>query len=107
MGLMMIRRWIVVLVLLMSLPGRLEAGWVWTPQTGWLGPGGAVKDTPEEQLKHALAFFEKPDYKRALVEFKKLVRHYKASREAAEGQYYIGRCYEGDGDYYATFLAYR
>ena len=83
------------------------AGWVWSPQTGWIGPTGVVKDSPEEQLAFAVAFFDRKDYDRARREFKKLVKAYRESREAAEGQYYLGRCYEEDGDYYRAFLDYR
>ncbi len=83
------------------------AGWVWSPQTGWIGPTGAVKDTPEEQLAFAVAFFDRQDYDRAAKEFKKLLRAYKESREAPEAQYYVGRCYEEQRDYYKAFLEYR
>jgi len=90
--------------------GRAEAAWVWSPQTGWIGPSGAVKDTPEEQLAHALAFFQradKPDYDTARIELRKLIKHYKDSREAPEAQYYIARCFEEQADYYRAFLEYR
>ena len=84
-----------------------SAAWVWSPQTGWVGPSGAVKDSPEEQLAFAQAFFERKDYKRAIKEFRKLLKTYKESRESAEAQYLLGRCYEEDGDYYRAFLEYR
>ena len=84
-----------------------EAGWVWTPQTGWIGPAGAVKDTPKEQLEFAMSFFEQGDYDKARLEFKKLLKHYKDAMEAREAQYYLGRCHEEQGDYYAAFLDYR
>jgi len=83
------------------------AGWVWSPNTGWVGPSGAVKDTPEEQLEHGKHFFEARDFNKARVEFEKLVKKYKNSREAGEAQYYIGRCREEEGDYYEAFKAYR
>lgn len=83
------------------------AGWVWSPQTGWIGPTGAVKDSPEEQLAFAAAFFDRHDYDRAYREFKKLLRAYKDSREAAEAQYFLGRCQEEKSDYYKAFLEYR
>jgi outer membrane protein assembly factor BamD len=66
-----------------------------------------VKDSPEEQLAFAVAFFDRKDYDRARTEFKKLLKAYKESREAAEAQYYLGRCHEEDGDYYKAFLEYR
>jgi len=84
-----------------------SAAWIWSPQTGWIGPTGAVKDSPEEQLAFAVAFFDRQEYDRAKREFKKLLRAYKESREAAEAQYYLGRCEEEDGDYYKAFLEYR
>ena len=92
----------------MSLAPRCAcAAWVWSPQTGWVGPSGAVKDSPEEQLAYARAFFDRNDYKRARVECKKLLRAYKASREATEAQYDLGRCAEALGDSYRAFREYR
>ena len=84
-----------------------SAGWVWTPQTGWIGPTGAVKDSPEEQLAYAEAFFNRQDYRRAQLEFRKLLRAYKDAPEAPDAQYYLGRCEEERRDYYKAFLAYR
>lgn len=84
-----------------------EAGWVWSPQTGWVGPSGAVKDTPAEQLEHAQSFFEQREYERAREEFQKLLKHYKNAPEAPEAQYYLGRCREEEGDSYKAFLEYR
>lgn len=83
------------------------AAWIWSPQTGWIGPTGAVKDSPEEQLAFAVAFFDRHDYDRAAKELKKLLKAYKDSREAPEAQYYLGRCREEEGDYYKAFLDYR
>ena len=83
------------------------AGWMWSPQTGWIGPTGVVKDTPEDQLLFATGFFDQKDYPRARREFQKLLKAYKESREAAEAQYYLGRCAEETGDYYQAFLDYR
>ena len=83
------------------------AAWIWSPQTGWIGPTGAVKDSPEEQLAFATVFFDRKDYDRAYKEFRKLLRAYKESQEAAEAQYYLGRCKEEAGDYYKAFVEYR
>ena len=96
-----------VLIVSLGMSPAAFAAWIWSPQTGWIGPTGAVKDTPEEQLAFAVAFFDRKDYDRALKEFKKLLRAYKESQEAAEAQYYMGRCQEEQGDYYKAFLEYR
>ncbi len=86
---------------------RAEAAWMWSPNTGWVGPSGAVKDTPHEQLAYAQSLFDQHDDKRAKVEFQKLLKHYKDSTEAPLAQYFLGRCEEAEGDGYAAFLAYR
>ena len=100
-------RVVFILLLYFSAIPSASAAWVWSPQTGWIGPTGAVKDSPQEQLAFAIAFFDRKDYDRARKEFKKLLRAYKESPEAAEAQYYVGRCDEEDGDYYKAFVAYR
>ena len=97
----------VVCLMSWALAPSVFAAWVWSPQTGWVGPAGAVKDSPEEQLAFAASFFERKEYDRASRELKKLLRAYKESREAAEAQYYLGRCEEEEGDYYKAFLEYR
>ncbi len=90
-----------------SVTPTASAAWVWSPQTGWIGPGGAVKDSPEEQLAFAVAFFDRREFDKARQEFQKLLRHYKQSKEAAEAQYYLGRCFEEKGDGYRAFTEYR
>src|SRR6185295_5136298 len=95
------------LLISLALAPSASAEWVWSPQTGWIGAGGAVKDTPAEQLAWAETFFNRKDYKRARGEFKKLLKVYRDSPEAPDAQYYMGRCYEDDGDYYRAFKEYR
>lgn len=96
------------LLMVLVTPGPwAHAAWVWSPQTGWIGPGGAVKDTPQEQLAVAIALFDRQEYAKAKREFAKLLRAYEDSREAAEAQYYFGRCYEALGDSYRAFREYR
>lgn len=82
--------------------------WIWTPQTKrWVNPKYAPKDTPKEQLLYAMDFYEAEDYKKALAEFKKIIKYYKRSEAASEAQYYIGRCYENLDNPYAAFEAYQ
>ena len=103
----LVRTLLVVSLLVAGPVSPASAAWVWSPQTGWVGPSGVVKDSPEEQLLFAVSFFERKDYKRARKECKKLLKAYKESRQAAEAQYYLGRCAEETGDYYKAFLEYR
>jgi outer membrane protein assembly factor BamD len=82
--------------------------WVWTPETRkWINPKYAPKDTPKEQLLYAMDFFEAKDYKRALGEFRKIIRHYKRSEAASEAQYFIGSCYAAMNYPYQAFEAYQ
>jgi outer membrane protein assembly factor BamD len=85
-----------------------HAYWVWTPETRkWVNPKYAPKDTPKEQLLYAMDFFEAKEYKKALTEFRKIIRHYRRSEAASEAQYYIGRCYEEMEYPYQAFEAYQ
>lgn len=87
---------------------NLQAGYIWTPQTGkWVNPKNAVKDTPEEQLNAAMATFNSGQYVRAIKEFQKAVKYFPKSKEAAEAQYMVGRCYEPLGNYWHAYEAYQ
>jgi outer membrane protein assembly factor BamD (BamD/ComL family) len=103
----MMRRLAILVAAVLAAPSPVRAEWVWSPGTGWIGPSGPVKDTPEEQLDYAKTLFDQRDYKKARTEFKKLLKRYKKSREAAEAQYYLGRCKEEEGDFYAAFVQYK
>jgi outer membrane protein assembly factor BamD len=103
-----IRLLIVISVLIFGGVPRVHAFWIWTPETNkWVNPKYAVKETPAEQLKFASAFFEGKDYKKALKEFQKLIKHYPRSREAAEAQYFIGEIYLEQDQYFKAFKNYQ
>lgn len=96
----------VVFVIAMAVPSA-HAGWVWSPETGWVSTSGAVRDSPSEQLMFSVGLFEAGDFEGARKEFKKLLKSYGESREAVEAQYYIALCREEESDYYQAFLEYR
>ncbi|MCM8782824.1 MAG: outer membrane protein assembly factor BamD [Candidatus Omnitrophica bacterium] len=82
--------------------------WIWTPQSDrWINPRYAVKPTPKEQLDFALSFYQENKLKEAKEEFKKLIRYFPRSREAAEAQYYLGLIEERSGRLYEAFLEYQ
>ena len=82
--------------------------WIWTPQTKkWINPKYAPKDTPKEQLLYSMDFFYAKEYKKALVEFNKIIKFYKRSEAASEAQYYIGRCYEELNNPYHAYEGYQ
>lgn len=82
--------------------------WIWTPKTGkFVNPKHEVKGAPKDQLAYAMSFYEGKKYQDAKREFKKLVKAYPKSAEAAEAQYYLGRTEEAQGKLYEAFLAYQ
>jgi len=82
--------------------------WIWTPKSGkWVNPKNLPKDNPKEQFAYALAFFDNNKYEEAKREFRKLLRAYPKSAEAAEGQYYLGLTEEKQGKLYEAYLAYQ
>lgn len=85
-----------------------QAYWIWTPKSGkFINPKALPKPTPKEQFEFAKSFYDLKKYDDAEREFKKLIKAYPKSAEAAEGQYYLGLTEESQGNYYEAFLAYQ
>ena len=84
------------------------AFWVWSPKTQkWKNPQHSALATPFLQYKEAMKFFERGDYDRAYKAFRKLLANYPESKEAADSQYYEGRCLEEMDKPFKAFLAYQ
>ena len=84
------------------------AFWVWTPETNkWTNPKYAVKETPQEQLQVGLDLYEEKEYKQAIREMEKLLKHYPRARQAPDAQFTIGKCYEDQGEIYRAFKEYQ
>lgn len=82
--------------------------WIWTPRTGkWVNPKNAPRPSPPEQFEYALTLYEAKDYEDAKRQFKILLKFYPKSFEASEGQYYLGRIEEEEGNLYGAYLAYQ
>ena len=104
----MFKKFLIIMFSLLVFVPNVHAFWVWTPETNkWVNPKYAVKETPKEQLKYALDFKGSEDYKKAVKEFKKLIKHYPRAREAAEAQYFIGICYQQQELLIDAFKAYQ
>ena len=105
---MSIRRFTLLLILILIFSAPAHAVWIWTPQTGkFINPKWAVKSTPKEQLEYALAFMNGKKYNEAISEFKKLLKHYPRAKEAPEAQYYIGKVLEELNKPYEAYKAYQ
>jgi TolA-binding protein len=84
------------------------AYWIWTPKTNkWINPRAVVKPTPKEQFEFAKSLYDIKNYEEAKREFRKLLKAYPKSQEAAESQYYLGRLEEDRGSLYAAYQAYQ
>jgi len=98
----------VSIVLILSITNIASAFWIWSPKTGkWTNPKYAAKPTPAEQLDFALRLFEEDKLKKAEREFKKLLKQYPKSEQAAEAQYYLGAIEEKRDRLYEAYLAYQ
>ena len=85
-----------------------QAYWIWTPKTGkWINPKTLPKDNPKEQFAYAKEFFDINKYEDAKREFRKLLKAYPKSAEAAESQYYLGLAEERQGKLYEAYQAYQ
>jgi len=95
-------------IFLVAFEGSTFGFWLWSSKKPeFVRPEEmTTKGTPEEQLAWALAFYEAKDYERAIHEMGALVRQFPRSKEASEGQFYLGRAYEGIENYVAAFKAY-
>ncbi len=101
------RRLAFLFLLYFFISSNSYAFWIWSPKTQkWKNPQLASLAAPQLQLRKALKFFKKKEYKRALKEFRKLINQFPDSFEASEAQYYIGRCWEELKRHYKAFSAY-
>jgi len=99
---------LLVIFCLLMLSVECYAYWVWSPETNkWINPQYRVFDTPQEQFEWAKGYFDQGDYRKALSEFRKLVRKFKKDRLAPEAMFYIGQCYEEIGKIYKAYEEYQ
>jgi len=83
-----------ILILLLGRCAVSEAAWLWSPETGkWTNTKDVPKDTPEEQFFIAKGLYDEAEYKRALDELGKVIKHFPNSRWAAEAQFYKGKTF--------------
>ncbi|MBU3934094.1 MAG: outer membrane protein assembly factor BamD [Candidatus Omnitrophica bacterium] len=98
----------IVLLIAMSCSRATLAYWIWTPKTGkFINPKYAAKESPQKQFDWAMSFFESGDYKRAIAEFEKLLKHYPLSKLASRAQFHLAQAYEKMGEYYRAFENYQ
>lgn len=84
------------------------AFWIWTPKTKkMINPKHAVKDTPKEQFRWAMRFYDEGDFQRAADEFIRLTDSYPDSDIAPDSQYYAGRAFEELGKYWFAYQNYQ
>ncbi len=105
----MFRRNIILSVIFLALfPSLSPADWIWTPETGkFINPKWAVKPTPADQLEYAQSFRDQGNCKKAMAEYKKLIKAYPRSKEAPEAEFFTGQCLEDMHKPYEAYQAYQ
>ena len=102
------RNFLLSVIFLFLFPALSHADWIWTPETGkFINPKWAVKPTPEDQLEYADSFKDQGNCKKAIAEYKKLIKAYPRSKEAPEAEFFIGQCLENMVKPYEAYLAYQ
>ena len=97
-----------LLIILFLAVQPAQAYWIWTPKSGkWVNPKNLPKDNPQEQFAYAKSFFDNNKYEPAKREFRKLLKTYPKSAEAAESQYYLGLTEARQGKLYEAYQAYQ
>lgn len=82
--------------------------WIWSPKNQkWKNPEYAPLATPALQSERAISKFDQKRYKAALKEFKKVLIHFPDAEEAADSQYYLGRCWEELKQPYRAYEEYQ
>lgn len=93
---------------LILFPSLSQAVWIWTPETGkFINPKWEVKPTPADQLEYAQSFKDQGNCKKAMAEFKKLIKAYPRAKEAPEAEFFTGQCLEDMSKPYEAYLAYQ
>ncbi len=72
-----------------------------------MNPKSMPKENPKDQFAYARSFFDVNKYEEARREFRKLLKAYPKSAEAAESQYYLGLIDEAEGKLYEAYQAYQ
>ena len=84
------------------------ATWVYSRDTGrFTRLESLTKENALEQFRYAAQFEEAGDWSRALVEYRKVVRHFPDSILVPKAQFGVGRCYEQIGKLGKAFDAYQ
>jgi len=95
-------------IFLFVLPSLSHADWIWTPETGkFINPKWEVKPTPEDQLEYAQSFRDQGNCKKAMAEYKKLIKAYPRAKEAPEAEFFTGQCLEDTHKPYEAYQAYQ
>ena len=101
------KRLILVLTFFTLCSGTAYPYWLWTPKTGkWVNPKDTVK-APKDQLESAKGLFDGGKYEEAKREFKKILKAYPKSAEAAESQYFLGLTEDKQGNLFEAYKAYQ
>lgn len=77
---------------------QAHADWIWRPETGWIDPNVAPRDTAQLRYTHALALMTQGHGKSAAKEFERLVKEFPKAKWAESALFNIGESYHLGAD---------
>jgi len=102
------KKLIFILLFALFLPFSAHPFWIWSGKSKTLKDHDiTAKLGPAFRLQDGIKQLEKKNYIKAKKIFQSLIKKYPDAFEAAEAQYYTGRCLEDMQHYYEAFKAYQ
>ncbi len=103
-----IRIILLLILTLLVLTNSAYSFWIWSPKTKkWMNPVYRTFNSPEKQFEWSKGFFDDKEYRKAISEFKKLLRKFPKSEYAPEAKYFIGLSLEKLKKYNAAYNTYQ
>lgn len=102
------KKLIFIFILALFLPVSAHPFWIWSGKDKKLkNPAAVGKLSPAFRLQDGIKQFERKRFKKATVIFRALLKKYPDAYEAAEAQYYLGRCAQETNHLYEAYLSYQ
>ena len=80
--------------------------WVWKPETGWLDPNKAPRDTATQRYQHALVLLTQGHGKSAARELRRVLKEFPKAKWAEAALFNVGEAYYLGGHYKASADAF-
>jgi outer membrane assembly lipoprotein YfiO len=97
---------LILIILLNS--GTSYGFWIWSKETKkWINPVYQIFETPQEQFDWAKGYFDEQDYRKAIFEFRKILKKFPTSELAPEAKFYIATSLDKLNKWYKAYEEYQ